>query len=87
MSINSEWFLTDSFLAKRNSLVEPVPAREHFDWCICKLADSDGELTNPDYGVMPYKAGEDYIIRDPEIIIGSYRVLSKTLFDQRFIRK
>ena len=85
MSINSEWFLTDSFIAHRilTDSGLPIPADESYPAVMVKLADIDGELTNPVHGIMQYVAGEDYIIRNP---YGEYIVKSKTIFNANFTR-
>lgn len=85
MSINGEWFLTDSFLAHRilTDSGLPIPADELYPAVMVKLADIDGELTNPVHGTMQYTAGADYIIRQPD---GDYVVKSKSIFDANFTR-
>jgi hypothetical protein len=85
MSINSEWFLTDSFLAQRilTDSGLPLAADVFHPVIMVKLADTDGELTNPILGPMQYVAGEDYIIKQPT---GGYVVKSKSIFDVNFKR-
>jgi hypothetical protein len=85
MSINSEWFLTDSFLAQRilSNSGEPLDPNHHPLVVMVKLADMSGELTNPIQGTVQYIASEDYIIRDPD---GTYFAIDKTIFDANFKR-
>ena len=85
MSINSEWFLADSFIAQRilTDSGEPLDPNHHPIVVIAKLADVSGELTNPKQGTVQYIASEDYIFRDPD---GTCFVKNKTIFDANFTR-